>query len=958
MSICCTAIEGTQEQTELERMVQELGGVLVQQKNEPQIFVATSVAKTSSAPIVRPTWLRACHSAGRKVPLNGHELGTFEGLTISTSGHNAAEKENLGRTIQQGRGVYSKNMTKACTHLVIKQCNGPRTISEKERHAHLWGTIQVVWDSWLQQTAQNGVYLANEEHFLVPGSEPAKIEAQLKAPVQQKSHGVRQHFVAGPPSETFTFLDGLRVFLACCASNEIMELACICREGGACRYPLLNPLITHIVVGSDLMVDELQCIRQHQQKHGALVRVLDAGWLRQCGTSRAHEDEEAWLFNPASALAAGPRKSREGSDLLDNREGSRVGFQAASSCEGDASRHGRSQAASGRGPLGDCWFTLAALEHEPGERARVHELIRQAGGRIFDAKRINLVASTSSTYAVCPLGFPPPRLAEVMRQTDFKMVPDFNRITPYWVELSIDCGAPVKQLGRDRVTCKPLPFQLPMPGMANVKLCASGMADDAKNAIKELVKHLGGKYTQRMTRSNTHLIIQKAMGEKWKHARAYDVKPVTPDWLVDSALAGVLLPESRFAPPAPAPGEEELNAATQFPFEMTARPAATQHRPQAAPAFTAGGATRADPDALNDSSTAPSRASTAVKRSSDPQQDDMLLQRMMSHASTSDHGQRSGMVEAALWTKAASLKRSTAPHPGLQEALPTAGGPDKGAACDPLEAMIDAGSRAGPDPPEDVAAGAGLLSARRGKHKSRLRNMQAISRPEPSDDQENVGAELMLPAENNSSQPGDAGNKAAEWTLAAARLGNFLEAVAPPNLASSQQDAFAHPAQRASSAGSGRQGGSVAHLQGGLSSMPGEASAGEAMSMHSGDSTGLSHGASNLRKRGRGGAAGGAASSGTAPKRPSRATSAASADANAPAHFDCSQQVGYGGAGRVPPAVTTRRRAALNAKSGLGAEGKGSEELAKQRLARAVRSSVRRDAGKNEDALKAMGLMD
>jgi hypothetical protein len=46
-----------------------------------------------------------------------------------------------------------------------------------------------VWDSWLQQTAQNGVYLANEEHFLVPGAEPAKIEAQLKAPVQQKSHG-------------------------------------------------------------------------------------------------------------------------------------------------------------------------------------------------------------------------------------------------------------------------------------------------------------------------------------------------------------------------------------------------------------------------------------------------------------------------------------------------------------------------------------------------------------------------------------------------------------------------------------------------------------------------------------------------------------------------------------------------------------------------------------------------
>ncbi len=82
------------------------------------------------------------------------------------------------------------------------------------------------------------------------------------------------------------------------------------------------------------MVDELQCIKQHQQKHGMLVRVLEAGWLRQCGGARAHEDEAAWLFNPASALAAGPRKSREGSDLLDNREGSRAGFQGASDCDG------------------------------------------------------------------------------------------------------------------------------------------------------------------------------------------------------------------------------------------------------------------------------------------------------------------------------------------------------------------------------------------------------------------------------------------------------------------------------------------------------------------------------------------------------------------------------------------------------------------------------------------------
>ena len=51
-----------------------------------------------------------------------------------------------------------------------------------------------------------------------------------------------------PVDEVAPYLDGPRIFLACCAREEMMELACICREGGACRYNSLNPLTTHIVV--------------------------------------------------------------------------------------------------------------------------------------------------------------------------------------------------------------------------------------------------------------------------------------------------------------------------------------------------------------------------------------------------------------------------------------------------------------------------------------------------------------------------------------------------------------------------------------------------------------------------------------------------------------------------------------------------------------------------------------
>ena len=49
------------------------------------------------------------------------------------------------------------------------------------------------------------------------------------------------------------YLDGLRVYVACAAPSEFMELVSICREGGACRYPRLDPLITHLVVRCCIM---------------------------------------------------------------------------------------------------------------------------------------------------------------------------------------------------------------------------------------------------------------------------------------------------------------------------------------------------------------------------------------------------------------------------------------------------------------------------------------------------------------------------------------------------------------------------------------------------------------------------------------------------------------------------------------------------------------------------------
>jgi hypothetical protein len=70
------------------------------------------------------------------------------------------------------------------------------------------------------------------------------------------------------------------------------------------------------------------------------------------------------------------------------------------------------------------------------------------------------------------------------------------------------------------------------------RVSASGMDDAAKATVKEIVKHLGGKYTLHLTRQNTHLVLEHATGAKFDAAPAYGVHPVTPEWLLASADAG------------------------------------------------------------------------------------------------------------------------------------------------------------------------------------------------------------------------------------------------------------------------------------------------------------------------------------------------------------------------------------------------------------------------------------
>lgn len=78
------------------------------------------------------------------------------------------------------------------------------------------------------------------------------------------------------------------------------------------------------------MSDELQSVRDHEQRHSSLVRVVHADWLRACAQRQLHESEEGWMLGRVM-LSKAPLQAtaRKDSQVLpESAAGSRGGRTA------------------------------------------------------------------------------------------------------------------------------------------------------------------------------------------------------------------------------------------------------------------------------------------------------------------------------------------------------------------------------------------------------------------------------------------------------------------------------------------------------------------------------------------------------------------------------------------------------------------------------------------------------
>ena len=56
----------------------------------------------------------------------------------------------------------------------------------------------------------------------------------------------------------------------------------------------------------------------------------------------------------------------------------------------------------------------------------------------------------------------------VRRATVSAAVPDQNWVTLRWLDVSLNAGKPLVPIPEEHVECQPLPYQLPLPCMADI----------------------------------------------------------------------------------------------------------------------------------------------------------------------------------------------------------------------------------------------------------------------------------------------------------------------------------------------------------------------------------------------------------------------------------------------------------------------------------------------------------
>ncbi|KAE9372332.1 hypothetical protein N431DRAFT_483146 [Stipitochalara longipes BDJ] len=128
--------------------------------------------------------------------------------------------------------------------------------------------------------------------------------------------------------------------------------------------------------------------------------------------------------------------------------------------------------------------------------------------------------------------------------------PDVRPMTAKWIESIRELW-----INDEEIDMESLEREHILPTLHSLKFSMTGCDDPAERLqVAELVKKNGAVYEGDLTKQITHLISYRTEGAKYKAAKSWGLRIVSPEWLHDSLERGMILDEKLYDPALP---EEE-----------------------------------------------------------------------------------------------------------------------------------------------------------------------------------------------------------------------------------------------------------------------------------------------------------------------------------------------------------------------------------------------------------------
>jgi len=488
----------------------------------------------------------------------GFLLPPFIGCIISVSGLSLEKKEEIAKLTVKYGGKYSKELTNQCTHLITEEAQGTKYIFAEKND------IFTVYPAWFYDCIDVHGVIEEANYIVVPPSNkqgikkdpivndvetPQKQKQKISTPqklpnekLQDKwsiylSQNQPQNLVSGSNSynnnisshNSNPFFKDFIIFLGVGFSSEkIKQIEKWISSGKGRIVDVLSDQVTHyITLQGDLTPEDrssLSLFISQSDTYSSLTSLpfifVQQAWLRACYQNSklvATTSFEVSLFS-SSPQQEVPTIIEEiiRSDIFSGKVFGYEGFsrQVSTVIETYINRLG-------------------------GTLANINQLVSNQGQN--KVLKIN--------YLIVPFASSKSRGFEKNPRSISMGITDIHTsiMTEYWLERCFYKKKVV--LPTEHVINTPCRFPLPLTGFEDCTISTSGFEGVDREHLEKLIIAMGAKYTDGISKKNTHLICVSPQGGKFEFAMKWSIPVIEAHWIFSCLTEGKILPIGGFTLP-------------------------------------------------------------------------------------------------------------------------------------------------------------------------------------------------------------------------------------------------------------------------------------------------------------------------------------------------------------------------------------------------------------------------